>query len=103
MSGHAGETGMAALIVRALWFGLMATQLKGLLIGLSQTGTSWGWFSAPMGFIVGPVYLIPDCLILFGNGPLDAIVVLHWAVAGMALGAASAWFNIPALRKKETA
>ena len=65
---------------------LLATSVKGALIGFDQTGSGWGWLSVPVGAVSGPFLLFPDLLVLTGTGDFSKLVVLPWAVAGTLIG-----------------
>lgn len=80
---------LANVLAGGFWGAFIAILVKGLLLGLSQTDAGWGWLSVPVGILFAPTLLVPDLLILFGNGPLDRIAVLHWALTGLLLGAAA--------------
>lgn len=75
-------------MIGGAFFGvLVATMIKGLLIGLSQTHVGFGWLPVLLGIVSGPALLFPD-LLLVRAGLIHQTVVLSWAIVGLLAGAA---------------
>jgi hypothetical protein len=72
-------------LLMGLFFALMAIFAKGFLIGLDQRDAGWGWLAVPIDAISAPVLLIPDLLML-RKGQYEQLVVLPWALGGLAIG-----------------
>ncbi|RNF82656.1 hypothetical protein EER27_14260 [Lysobacter psychrotolerans] len=71
---------------------LLATLLKGFLIGLEQTDAGWGWLSVPIATISAVPLLVPDVLML-ANGQYASLVVLPWTVWGLLIGTVIGYFD----------